>query len=385
MVRKKLIVPILLAILAFTAIFAGCTGSETPASSDTQSQSSGEETITITDSFGRVVTVPVNPTVVCSGAGTLRYLTYLQAQDRIVGVDDIELRDDTGDNRRPYSLANPQFKNYPLIGEFRGNDDPEKIVAVGPQVIFKSNPSSASEADELQEKTGIPVVALLYGDMSESPEEQDNMYYTLRLMGEIMDKEDRAEQVIDFFKETISDLQERTADIPEDEVKNAYVGGVSYAGGHGFQSTNPTYPPFEFTHVTNVAGELGGRHADVSKESIVEWDPDYIFVDLGTWQLSPSAIDELKTDESYKILSAVQDGEVYGVLPYNSYTTNQGSVLADAYYVGKVVYPDRFTDIDPVEKADEIFEFLVDSPVYDQLNANVGNLGFTKLDVTPVE
>ena len=135
-------------------------------------------------------------------------------------------------------------------------------------------------------------------------------------------------------------------------------------------------------NVRNVAGSLGGTQTDVSKESILDWDTEYIFVDLGTWELSPNAIDELKTDDSFRILSAVKSGEVYGVLPYNSYTVNHGSMIADAYYVGSVVYPDRFSDINPEEKADEIFEFLVGAPVYDQLNKNIGKLGFTRVDVT---
>ena len=167
--------------------------------------------------------------------------------------------------------------------------------------------------------------------------EKDDMYYSLRLMGKVMGKEDRAERVIEYFEDTITDLRARTSDIPEDEIKTAYIGGISYRGGHGFQSTNPTYPPFAYVNVRNVAGSLGGTQTDVSKESILDWDTEYIFVDLGTWELSPNAIDELKTDDSFRILSAVKSGEVYGVLPYNSYTVNHGSMIADAYDVGSVV------------------------------------------------
>ena len=60
---------------------------------------------------------------------------------------------------------------------------------------------------------------------------------------------------------------------------------------------------------------------------------------------------------------------------------NHETSLANAYYVGKVLYPEQFADIDPAEKADEIYEFVVGVPVYDQLNANVNNLSFTKLEI----
>jgi len=50
--------------------------------------------------------------------------------------------------------------------------------------------------------------------------------------------------------------------------------------------------------------------------------------------------------------------------PYNSYNTNYETVLADAYFIGKTLYPDRFADVDPVEKADEIYTFFVGKPVF---------------------
>jgi iron complex transport system substrate-binding protein len=126
---------------------------------------------------------------------------------------------------------------------------------------------------------------------------------------------------------------------------------------------------------------MGTDHADVAKEKIIEWNPEVLFVDLGTLQTTPSAIDELKTDESYQTLDAVKSDKVYGVLPYNYYSSNYGSVIADAYYVGSVLYPDQFADIDPAEKADEIYTFLVGEPVFDELNAYYDNLGFTKIQL----
>jgi ABC-type Fe3+-hydroxamate transport system substrate-binding protein len=46
---------------------------------------------TITDAAGRNVSLPpAVEHVICSGAGALRLLTYLQCQDRIVAVDDME-------------------------------------------------------------------------------------------------------------------------------------------------------------------------------------------------------------------------------------------------------------------------------------------------------
>lgn len=69
---------------------------------------------------------------------------------------------------------------------------------------------------------------------------------------------------------------------------------------------------------------------------------------------------------------------MYGLLPFNFYNTNLGTAIADTYYIGKVLYPERFSDVDPVKKADEIYAFLVGKPVYETLKEQFG--GFGKID-----
>jgi len=345
--------------------------------------------ITITDGTGREVTVPESPEhVICSGPGCLRYLTYLQQQDKIVGVDDME-KNLQRFEARPYALANPWFRTddtLGLIGEFRGHDNPELIVSLDPQpdVIFKTYATSGYNPDELQQKTGIPVVTLEYGNLGTY---RDDMYNSLRLMGKVMGAQDRAEEVIGFFDENIADLNNRTSDIPDEDKKTVYVGSIAHKGPHGFQSTEPGYPPFMFINAKNVAySEKNGKvipYADVAKEKIIEWNPEILLLDLSTLQSGDdmSGLYELRNDESYQTMNAVKKGDVYGVLPYNWYTTNHGNVLADAYYIGTVVYPERFTDIKPDKKADEIYEFLVGAPVFEQMNSAFDNLVFIRLSV----
>ncbi|MDI9395948.1 MAG: iron ABC transporter substrate-binding protein [Euryarchaeota archaeon] len=347
-----------------------------------QAESAGIE---ITDGFGRNVAIPKNvESVVCSGSGSLRYLVYLQAQDLVVGVDSIEKRESEIEGR-PYALANPQLKDYPLIGEFRGKDDPEKIISIKPQVVLKvgssGNPSAtnAAEADTLQEKTGIPVVSFPYGSLK-NEEQKAEMYGSLRVMGKTVGKEARAEEVINYIDATMEDLKKRTADIPEAERKTVYVGGVSMAGAHGIISTEPAYPPFLWVNANNVAGESGTSHADIAKEALVDWDPEFLFIDIGTIQLgNEGAIGELKNDKALAGLSAIKNKKVYGVIPYNYYNTNFESVLANAYFVGKVLYPDRFEDIDPEAKADEIYTFFIGKPVFSDLNGQYNGIGFKQI------
>ncbi len=344
----------------------------------------------ITDMAGRQVEVPVKvDRVLCSGPGCLRYLTYIQGQDLIVGVDCIERRVDRFD-ARPYALANPQFRQKPLFGNFRGHDNPELILGLDPQpqVIFKTFKNLGYDADELQDKTGIPVVILSYASLVS---EREVIYDSLLLMGEIIGKKDRALQVSEFMEMKINELERRTANIQESERLSCFVGGIAKKGPHGFQSTEPGYPPFYFVNANNVAnpyGEQGQQgkplqHANVSKEQIVSWNSEIIFVDLSSTQLGEhaGAVNELRTDPVYQSLTAVENGRVYGLLPYNWYTKNYGSIIANGFFVGKILYPEQFKDVDPKATADEIYSFLVGKPVFSLMNKSFGGYAFEKLEL----
>lgn len=233
---------------------------------------------------------------------------------------------------------------------------------------------------ELQEKTGIPTIILEYGNLDTH---RESFFQSLRIMGDIVGKKARAEEIITFFNTTINDLVSRTKDIPESQRKTCFVGGIAYKGPHGFASTEPGYPPFMFVNASNLAYDKSlmgkaSRQVTVAKEQLLAWDPNILFLDLSTLQLQgkASGLWELQNDPAFKTLTAVKQGRVYGLLPYNWYTKNYGSILADAYFIGKILYPDRFTDVDPVARADEIYTFLVGKPVFNAMNALFQNKAF---------
>ena len=363
----RIATPIMLAVLMLT-LFSG--------------EVDAKKTMTVTDTAGRVLSVP-DPVdrVICSGPGALRLLTYLGAQDLIVAVDDIEIRRRRFD-ARPYALSNPEFKKYPIFGEFRGFDNPELILALEkqPQVIFKTFATLGHDPVELQKKTGIPTVVLEYGNLGNH---RKQFSQSLRVMGKVVDKCERAEKVIEFFDAAINDLKSRTGDVLKSEKKTCFVGGIAYKGPHGFSSTEPGYPPFMFVNADNVAyydPMIGNssRQVTVAKEKLLEWDPDMLFLDLSTLQLEGEASGhwEILNDPALNALTAVQEKKVYGVLPYNWYTINYGSILANAYFIGSILYPERFQDVDPVAKAEEIYQYLVGKPVFKAMNTHFNGMAF---------
>lgn len=94
-----------------------------------------------------------------------------------------------------------------------------------------------------------------------------------------------------------------------------------------------------------------------------------------------SALDQLRTDPAYRDLTAVRTGRVYGLFPYNSYDQNFESIFANAYYVGKILYPERFQDIDPLAKAEEIATFLNGGPAFAELNRQFDHHGFSAIPI----
>lgn len=342
---------------------------------------------TISDILGRAVQIPTQvDRVICSGSGCLRLLVYLQGQDRVVGVDSAEKGGlPFSVDARPYAVTQPQLAELPFFGEFRGFDNPELIAGLDPQpqVIFKVNAPRDGGVDSLQTKTGIPVVALGYGNLTHRREE---LNLTLRIMGQALRLEKHAEVVIAFFDGLQADLEKRVAGVDDNNRPTTYVGGLAMRGGHGFASTEPAYAPFAFLSAHNVAQELDAgesnfAQATVAKEQLLLWDPDVIFLDISSTRLPASAngLEQLRADAVYQAMTAVQSGRVYGVFPYNFYNTNFESVFANSYYIGSILYPERFADIDPLLKAEEISTFLNGGPAFERINADFDNLAFGRI------
>ena len=339
--------------------------------------------LSIKDCSGRAVTVTAPAQrVLCSGAGCLRLLTYLGAQNRICGVDSSEKPRQPIESR-PYAAANPQFKKLPLFGEGRGNDSPELIAAINPQLIFKVTGGPGPAPQALQAATGVPVVALNYGNLNFG---RADLNASLKLMGRIMGREQRAAELIAYIDAIERDLQRRTAGIKTRP--SCYISGLSNAGPHGLQSTDPSFAPFKFVNASNVASCMNAKtkplsHAVVAKEQIITWDPEVIFLDVASLRLTAGAgaLDQLKHDPAYRRLRAVRMGRVYGLLPNNSYNANYECVLANAYYVGKVLYPERFKDIDPLKKAEEIATFMNGKPSIASINRQYGNQALRQMNI----
>ncbi len=306
---------------------------------------------TITDGAGREVTIPEKvERIVCVGVGSLRYTCYMQSADLVVGVEDCEVESVIS---RLYNFVNIDvFRDKPIIGG-NGKPNAEAIIAADPQVIILSA-SAGLDAEDLQGKTGIPVVVIPGSDTTLD----DKAYETIRILGELYGKQDRAQALTQYLKDLEKDLKDRTSAIADADKPSVYVGGVSYKGHHGFEGTEAGYGPLALIGANNLAdttGQIGAFNIDV--EQVLSWDPDVIFLDFNGMALINA--DYQENPDFYNSLSAVQNGKVYSQISFRSNATNLETALADAYYAASVLYPEAFSDVDLDAKISEIYTMLL--------------------------
>lgn len=346
---------------------AGCLGGQSGGGGD------GE---VVTDMADRDVEVPETvESLIVLGPGGLRMISQLDAADMVIGVEENE----QGWSRQiPYNMANPHFQDLPVIGPQFGGEA-ELIAREDPDVIFWSRLDPA-DAQGLQEKTGIPVVSITKDDFGPN---RQVLYESWDVIADVLDKHDRVESLKDYIETSIDDLDGRTADIPDDEKESVYAGGVSHRGPQGLQSTKAPFPPLEWVNANFAAEELHyeeeGRDrlkAEVSKEKILQWNPEVIFVDLGNLE---TLQEDVRSNPEYEDLDAFQNDRVYGYHPYHQYHLNESTTLANGYFMGDVLFPEQFEDVSPAAKADEIYEQFFGEAVYDQVAERFGDYGSVDL------
>ncbi|MEM1524872.1 MAG: ABC transporter substrate-binding protein [Nitrososphaerales archaeon] len=328
------------------------------------------------DILGRNVTLPerINR-IVAIGPGMLRLVCYLNAYELIVGVEESEIS--WGFIGRDYAMAfGENFKKLPIIGPGGPGKPPapELILTVKPDLIIMSRTYvEMYDPNRLEIETNSKVIVMDYG----IPGYLDVKTFieALRTLGQVLNKKERVEDLIKFVNNLCKDLEVRTKDISSRP--KVYVGAVSYRGPQPFTTTQISFPPLTLLHTSSIADKYSNKTGVFfwNFEAILKEQPDIIFIDEGNLNTVKQDFD--KDPSKYLKLNAFKNNRVFGTLPYNYYHTNIAVALADAYYIGKVLYPEKFADIDSEKKADEIFNAFLGKPLYQSYKEVYG--GFKNL------
>lgn len=319
------------------------------------------ESVVIIDQLGRSVVLPETvDSIICLKASAIRLVSYCGGADKICGVEECEVRG----NPYTHIYANPYLKEKRVIGPMMGGDV-ELIALAKPNLIFTTC-STVGEADLLQRKTGIPVVALEYGDLGRN---RGEFYKALTIIGQCLDKESRVDSLINFIERELNELDSRSIELTDsDSIPSLYVCGISYKGRKGITSTDPFYPALNFLNVKSVAEAVDSSLISavngtiVDMEEIIKWSPQILFVDADGYDLVVEDLKRLKADSV----------ELHLIWPYNNIHSNFEVMLANSWYMGKVLHPEGFEDVDIKERQNRIMRAFLNADIADSLRDNWG-------------
>jgi len=232
----------------------------------------------------------------------------------------------------------------------------EKIAALKPDLIFCGN---LKDAEAFEDKIGCPVVVL--GGQGWNFGE-DGYYNSIRVAGQALDAEDKADELIAFAKGKVDMIESVTDDLkPEDRPKVYFASRGAGAGfydpkeGRDFTRTEPKYDPLSMAGGINIASEINGSTINVALEQIIAWNPDFIFIsnsDAG----NNTGLDFIKNSPELSSINAIKNGNVYNCFYPHCRGTPPDRNLLNMMYMAKVLHPEEFKDLDLEKEGNEIFE-----------------------------
>lgn len=259
--------------------------------------------VTITDSTGTEITIAEEPDRIISLApSTTEILGALGVTDKLVG-------------RTKYCDFPEEVLEAEEVGG-TSNPNIETIVALNPDLVVASTHVSDEVINKLRE-VNVPVAFL---------NEQENFegtYSAIENIGLLVGRASEAEEVVAQMKEKVEATIAKIEALDQGDVKPR----VYYAVGYGDKDSTPGGNTFigqmiELAGGDNIAKEVEGW--SISKEKIVEGDPDMIIVPSGREMKAG-----LMTADFYKDLRAVKAGYIYEV--DDSMISRQGPRLAEAF------------------------------------------------------
>ena len=392
--KNKKWLALLLAAVMVAALLSGC-GNSAPAPAATEApaaepaaaeapaaaEPAPEEAAgprTIVDALGREVEIPAEVGKIVALSNTPRMIVYLGLADRVVGYSGMKPEGITPLTAYAY-VTKDLWADVPIVGtDAGGNTDyyPEMILAAAPDVIFCNYAEDV--ANDLQNQTGIPVVSVSQGNLF-----REDYNDALRTIAAVCGVEDRAEEVIGYIDGCLKDLDNRTAGIADADKPSALSAAATFKGVHGIEGVRIMDQVFEAVHAVNVAKQdttaNNSTAMEVDREQILVWDPEYIFCDFGGVKLVQK--DAAENPDYYAKLQAYNNGRIYQYPSSTSYYSNLEIPLANAYFVGSILYPEQFADVDLNAKANEIFKFFLGEDdfmsVLEEYGASYGPVDFS--------
>ena len=362
--RVFLLILLMMAVAGFTACSSESVHHNENQINENQINKDQNETRVVVDVWGRDVTIPANvETIVTLGPGATRIAVYLDVIDMIIGAETQTANFNVLMDFNP--VVYETFSILPIVGRGGGSGENnayvEELIIAGPDVVLAAFTPDA--ANELQAQTGIPVVAVRYTSTGLANE---TFFAATKVFGEVVGAQERAEEVLSHIEFLREDLNNRTANIPDEKKLRVYSGAITFAGQRGFGGTYSNFGPLAVINALNVADNaLEEGFYEVDFEQIVEWDPDVIFLDPGNMSLVNA--EYAINPAFFRSLRAVRQNRVYTMPAFNFSATNVTFAFINAYFAGTILFPQQFADIDIATKSEEILTFFLGINTFDVL------------------
>ncbi len=312
---KKIFAFLMTLLLCFSLFGCAPKQEEVPAE-ETSKESTA---LTITDQIGRTVTLEKAAEKVVSTyyLVTASMLT-LGLKDKIVGI---EMK---ADSRGLYKLAAPEMIDLPGVGSGK-EINIEAIASLEPDVVFL--PKKQKDAADTLNDLGVPSIVV-------DPESYEKFNELITIIGTVCGVSAQSEKLTAYYDKVVNEVSSATASA---EKPSVYIAGESSylrtcAGGM-YQKQM-----IDIAGGNCVSASLeGSSWADISKEQLLQWDPDYIFV----VSFAEYAVDYLKNDEALEDLKAIQTGNVF-MIPSKSEAWDypQPSSVLGLYWMAGILHPD---------------------------------------------
>ena len=335
-----------LPVFFISALIAGSISSSasSAASSAVQApvQSGG---LTIKDSLDRTVAVPAKvKRIVSIQPEITRLVVALGAGDDLVGIDyTMRLHDHL------FKHIYPRESSLSLVSMAENNVNLETVVSLKPDIIFAS-PFERQIVDAIQRKTKIPVVALAsLGDVAKLADE-------LQLVGRILGRARRAEELRAYFTGALGLIRDRLKDLPREAKPRVYL---SFWGS--LTRTPIHYDPVEIAGGLNLAEKimpdvLGSVGTMIKIEQLILWDPDMILIH-GNYLPKERAVtvESVLKDPRLASLRSVKSKKVFYTFGFWNWW-DLAEVQLETEYLARLFHPDRFPEFDLGRRGDAIYK-----------------------------
>ncbi|WP_413650017.1 ABC transporter substrate-binding protein [Pantoea sp. B65] len=321
----------------------------------------------VEDVSGRKVEIKSEVKRIILGEGRQIYLLAAFDTDapfkRVVGWrDDLPKAD--FDSYQIYATKYPQITSLPTFGGAKdGTFNVEQALTLKPDLVLMNLESkAATDESKLIEKlagVGIPVVFI---DFREKPFE--NAEKSIRIMGQLVNKPQRAQQIIDFRQQQIDRVVNRLKNYqgPRPKVMIDRAGGYTEECCMSFGDEN-------FGRMVEVAGGdniakdlIPGTFGTLNPEQIISARPDVVVVTGANWKnyntangwvgVGPGADEKLAIQRlqalmarsAFKTLPVASNGNAHAIW-HQFYDSPYQFVAIQA--LAKWMHPDLFKDLDP--------------------------------------